>query len=181
MPPIRRSDVEDAVLRRLRSLEDRQEIQDLVVRYGFAIDDHDFERIRPLFAPDAKLRTHAGVVKGDGVDDIVAYYQKHFGRLGPSNHFVHGHLIEFDGEDRATGLVSSHAEVWRDELPMLTAMRYHDQYVRIDGRWVFRERVQSYMYFLDVREYADAFGAEFRVRTTPGSPQRADWPSWHIG
>lgn len=167
--------------RRVRRLEDVSQIEALAVRYGFVVDDHDFEGIRSLFAEDAVLRTKAGVLKGSGIDEVVGYFRTHFGRLGPSNHFVHGHLIEFDGEDRATGLVSSHAEVWRDEIPMLTAMRYEDEYVRVGGRWLFRERLQTYMYFVDVRDYPSTFGAEHRIRTSPGSAQRADWPAWHVG
>jgi hypothetical protein len=166
---------------RIQRLEDRQDIEDLVVRYGFAVDDHDFERIRELFAPHATLRTKAGHIKGEGLDEVVDYFRTHFGRLGPSNHFVHGHLVEFQSEDAATGLVSSHAEVWRDGVPMLTAMRYEDAYVRHEGTWLFRERVQTYMYFVDVRDYAETLGGVDRIRTTPDSPQPADWPHWHAG
>lgn len=171
----------DDLERRVRRLEDRQQIEDLAVRYGFAVDDHDFERIRELFSPDARLRTNAGHIKGEGIDAVVEYFTTHFGRLGPSNHFVHGHLVDFDGDDRATGTVSSHAEVWRDGIPMITAMRYLDEYVRLDGRWLFRDRIQAYMYFVDVRDYPAALGATGRVRTTPGKPQPADWPHWHEG
>ena len=169
----------DDLEQRIRRLEDRQQIQDLAVRYGFAVDDHDFERIRELFAPDSRLRTNAGVIKGEGVDAVVGYFETHFGRLGPSNHFVHGHLIDFQDDSRATGLVSSHAEVWRDGIPMLTAMRYIDTYVRIDGTWLFEERIQSYMYFVDVREYPEALGAKLRVRTPPAAPAPGDWPTWY--
>jgi len=165
---------------RIRRIEDRLEIQELVVRYGFHVDDHELDSLKSLFAPHGRLRTNAGVMKGDGVDAVGRYFETHFGRLGPTNHFVHGHVIDFDESDpdHATGLVSSHAEVVRDGAPMVTAMRYIDAYVRVDGRWLFEDRVQSYMYFVDVREYPEALGSKLRVRTPPSDPAPADWPVW---
>jgi hypothetical protein len=164
---------------RIQRLEDRQEIQDLAVRYGLFVDERDFDSLVALFAPDGRLRTHAGVIKGQGMADIGAYFRNHLPNLGPSNHFVHGHVVDFvAGEpDRATGLVSSHAEMWRHGAPMITAMRYTDRYRRVGGSWRFDERIQSYMYFVDVREYAEALGSRLRVRSTKDKPQSADWPA----
>jgi hypothetical protein len=166
------------LLDRVGRLEDRAEIQDLAVRYCFAIDSHDYDKLRSMFTADACLRTHSGRIKGLGVDGIMAYFESHLPSLGPSNHFVHGHIVEFDdGErDRATGIVASHAELGRNGTPMITAIRYLDKYERVVGRWRFRERIQSYMYFVDVREYSDVLVSELRIRTTKDNPQPADWP-----
>lgn len=162
---------------RIARLEAREAIQELAVRYGIAVDDRDYEAIRALFAPDGCLRTNAGVSKGDGVDAVVAYFEQHMPELGPSNHFVHGHVIEFEYDEphRAHGVVSSHAELWRADRPMVTAMRYLDKYRKVDDHWLFQERVQTYMYFVDVREYAEALGSRLRLRAS-GTPQSADWP-----
>lgn len=164
---------------RLRRLEDRQEIADLVVRYGFLVDDHDLDGVVGLFAPDATLRTHAGMVKGDGREGVADYFRQRFEVLGPTNHFVHGHVVDFSDDDHATGTVSSHAEVWRDGAPMLTAMRYLDTYVRENGHWLFADRVQSYLYFADVREYPEVLGAKDRVRLSATQRQPGDWPAWY--
>jgi SnoaL-like domain len=162
---------------RIQRLEDRQEIQDLAVRYGFYVDDRDYDSLRALFAPDGCLRTNVGVIKGEGIDGVAEYFARHLPELGVSNHFVHGHLIDFDDvdNDRATGLVAGHAEVWRDGKPMVTALRYLDKYSRTADGWRFLERIQAYMYFVDVREYAEALGSTLRVRTG-ATPQPADWP-----
>jgi hypothetical protein len=162
---------------RIRRLEGRSAIQDLAVRYGLCVDDRDFEGIRKLFAPDGTLRTAAGVVKGNGVDEVVAYFENHMPDLGPSNHFVNGHVVEFDeiDPDLATGVVASHAEMSRNGIPMVTAMRYIDIYRRDDGTWKFQDRMQTYMYFVDVREYPSVLGERLRIRSS-GTPQPADWP-----
>jgi SnoaL-like protein len=162
---------------RVRRLEDRERIEELAVRYGFCVDDRDFDGIRALFSPTATLRTKAGVIKGSNQDEVVAYFTKHLPNLTPSNHFVHGHVIEFDDSDpdTATGIVSSHAEMVRNGIPMITAMRYYDTYRRVDGQFVFEERVQTYMYFVDVREYVEALGSDLPIRSG-AQPQAGDWP-----
>jgi len=167
----------DEVEARLRRLEDRQGIQDLAVRYGFYVDDRRYDELTALFADDGCLRTNAGVVKGEGLDGVRAYFVEHLPELGATNHFVHGHVIDFDeiDPDVATGLVAGHAEVWRDGKPMVTALRYLDRYRRTSEGWRFTERVQAYMYFLDVREYAEALGTTLRIRTG-AKPAPADWP-----
>jgi hypothetical protein len=65
----------------------------------------------------------------------------------------------------------------RKGQPMLAAIRYRDQYQRCEGRWRFRERGLSFMYYVPTAEYLDAFGAGVASRmrayehATP-----ADWP-----
>lgn len=168
-----------SLLPRVRQLEDRAAIQDLAVTYGFLVDERDYAGIGDMFTDDAVLRTQNGTVKGSGIDAVVGYFEAHLPELGPSNHFVHGHVVEFDSAnpDHATGLVASHAELWRGGRPMVTAMRYRDTYRRVCGKWRFSERIQSYMYFVDVREYPEALGARLRMRASANGAQPADWPA----
>lgn len=167
-----------SVEERLARIEARQEIGELIVRYGLLVDDHDLDGVVDLFAPGGTLRTHAGTVKGDGRSGVRAYFEGRFEVLGPTNHFVHGNVVDFEDAEQATGVVSSHAEVWRDGAPMLTAMRYLDRYVRHEGRWLFADRVQSYLYFADVREYPEVLGSKLRVRLSASDHQPGDWPHW---
>lgn len=163
---------------RLHRVEARQEIYELVVRYGIHVDDHELEAVVDLFAPEGNLRTHAGVIKGEGRAGVADYFSERFAVLGPTNHFVHGNVVEFQDSDHATGVVASHAEVWRDGAPMLTAMRYIDSYVRVEGRWLFADRVQSYLYFADVRDYPEVLGSKLRVRLSAENHQPGNWPEW---
>jgi ketosteroid isomerase-like protein len=167
---------------RIRRLEDLEAIRGLAVRYGYAVDERDIDAICALFSPDGELRT-TRESKGRGHAAIAEYYRKGYKVLGPTNHFTHGHIVDFDAgdPDRATGVVFSHAEVVRDGVPMVTAMRYHDTYQREAAGWRFRERVQSYMYFVDVQEYRDALASELRMRRAPGAWQPADWPAVSAG
>ena len=166
---------------RLTRIEDENAIRRLVARYGFAVDDRDLDGVKALFAPDGALRTAGGTSKGTGVDAVGEYFAGRFAALGPTHHFTHDHVIDIDPADptRATGRVSAHAEVWRDGAPMLTALRYLDEYVKRDEGWRFLSRTQAYLYFVDARQYPEALGARLRVRLGPteDSWQPADWPA----
>jgi ketosteroid isomerase-like protein len=166
---------------RLTRIEDETAIRRLVASYGFAVDDRDLDGVKALFAPDGALRTAGGTAKGTGVDAVGAYFASRFAVLGPTHHFTHDHVIDFDPGDpaRATGRVSAHAEVWRDCAPMLTALRYVDEYVKRAEGWRFLSRTQAYMYFVDVRQYPEALGDKLRVRLGPTEDtwKPADWPA----
>jgi SnoaL-like domain len=162
---------------RLRRLEDRAEIQELGILYGFVMDERDEDGIRRIFAADATLRSQDGVFSASGIEDIVKTYLGRFAALGPTNHYSHGHVVRFDDADPdiATGLLASHAEVSRNGIAMQVALRYKDTYRRLDGRWQFSDRLMSYMYYLPVTELAEGLGDRNSVRAY-GDHRPADWP-----
>ena len=45
------------------------------------------------------------------------------------------------------GTLSAHAELWRNEQTMVTALRYDDVYRREEGVWRFAERALSFLYY----------------------------------
>jgi ketosteroid isomerase-like protein len=167
----------DDLERRVRRLEDRAAIMDLAVLYGFVMDERDVAGIRRLFTEDATLRSQDGVFSARGIDEIVATYQGRFDALGPTNHVSHGHVVRFDDADpdSAYGVLASHAEVVRNNTPMVVGLRYKDRYRRTPDGWRLQDRLMSYMYYVDVREYAEALGDPLRVRAY-GDRRPADWP-----
>jgi hypothetical protein len=167
----------DELAARLTRLEDRQAIADLAILYGFVMDERVIDAIPRLFAQDATLRSQDGVFAARGIDAIVTTYRGRFDALGATNHFTHGHIIRFDASDpdTATGLLASHAEVVRNGTPMWVALRYKDTYLRTTDGWRFADRLMSYMYYVDVHEYAAALGDSLRVRAY-GDHRVADWP-----
>lgn len=164
---------------RVRRLEDRAEIGELVTRYGLVMDDRDVDAMPALFTPDVHIRSADGVMDARGLDAAVAMFRGRFEVLGPSNHFTHDRLVSFDSgdPDRATGLVLSHAEMQRRKQPMIAAIRYRDAYRRWDGQWRFAARELSFMYYVPTAEYLDAFGPglDRRMRAYDHAVP-ADWP-----
>ncbi len=164
---------------RLRRLEDRFEIGELIARYGLVMDNRDFAAMPSLFTADAKVRSSDGMMDSDGCDAVCAMYRGRLEVLGPSNHVTHDRILTFDDvrTDQATGLVLSHAEMSRKGVAMVAAIRYHDEYRREDGRWKFAARTLAFMYFVRAAEYVDALGPGIALRNRVLRDARAaDWP-----
>ena len=162
---------------RICRLEDREQIRELIARYGFAVDDRDLSKIVDCFTKDGAFRSLDGAMDARGRDAVIAQFHDRFAVLGPSNHFTHDLILQFDDldADRATGLVSSHAEVVRNDRAMWAAIRYHDQYRREDGAWRFRERLLAFFYYVSPGDYAQLLGNPQRNRAY-AEPRPADLP-----
>lgn len=162
---------------RLRRLEDRLDIQQLQARYAIAIDDQDLDRVAALFAREGRFRSADGVMDASGQEAVCAQFRGRFAALRFGFHVTHDHLVELDPDDpdRATGIVSSHAEVVREGRPMIAAMRYADSYVRQDGAWCFADRCIRFSYYLPVDEYHAALPTRGRMRAY-GDVRLADLP-----
>lgn len=161
---------------RLAAVEDQLAIRDLTARYNFAIDNRDLASARLLFTPNASFGSRDGAMRATGIDAIVKQFEARFSVLGATNHFAHDHVIWFESTRRARGMVSVHAEVWRKEQPMITALRYDDIYEKEDdGLWRFSERLLSFFYYLNVKDYPAAMGRLERNMASD-TPVAADYP-----
>ena len=164
---------------RVRHLEDRVAIGELIARYGLVLDNRDVDAIESLFTPDARVWSADGAMDARGRQAVIEVFRGRFDLLGPSNHFTHDRIVEFDhmDPDRATGLVLAHAELQCKGQPMLAAIRYQDVYQRCEGRWRFRERGLSVMYYVPTAEYLDAMGPGIATRMRAHDRALpADWP-----
>lgn len=165
-----------ALTRRIRALEDRAELRELVARYGIAVDDRDIDALSALFTPDASFRSVDGVMSALGRDAVIEQFRGRFAALKATNHIAHDQILEpGPGPDAASGLVSSHAEVCRDGRVLIAALRYRDRYRRHEGRWRFAERALSFLYYLPVEEYAEGLAGRLRMRAY-GDQRPADYP-----
>lgn len=160
---------------RLALVEDQLAIRDLTARYNFAIDNRDLTAAAALFTENASFGSKDGAMRATGREAVLKQFESRFSQLGPSNHFAHDHVIWFESATVAHGQLSVHAEVWRNEQPMVTAMRYSDRYAKVDGLWRFSERLLSFFYYLNVADYPAAMGQLERNRAS-GTPVAADYP-----
>lgn len=173
-----------AMEKRLRTLEDREAIRELVCRYNAVMDNREIDNVASLFTADATVASHDGALSSVGRDAVVEMYQGRWGVLGPSLHWGHDHRIFMDPDDpdRATGQVGLHAEMSRFGTAAMSAIRYDDEYAReADGEWRFKSRRLAFFYFMDPREFAEVMESDLRVRSgeeavPAGFPETLD--SW---
>lgn len=161
---------------RLRALEDRAGLRELIARYCIAVDDRDIDALTALFTPDACFRSVDGVMHAIGREAVIEQFRGRFAALKVSNHIAHDQILELGPDaDEAAGLVSAHAEVNRNGRTLVAALRYRDRYRRHEGRWRFAERALSFLYYLPVEEYAEGLGGPLRMRAY-GDRRPADYP-----
>jgi ketosteroid isomerase-like protein len=164
---------------RLRRLEDRIEIHDLIARYGLVMDNRDMAGMPALFTGDVVISSADGGMSANGREAAVEMYRRRIKGLGPSNHFTHDRIVTFDegSPDVARGIVLSHSEMNLRGAAMLAAIRYADEYRREDGNWRFASRALSFLYFLRADEFAEAMGPGVAGRNRVyGDRRPADWP-----
>jgi len=161
----------------VKGLEDKQSIADLLVRYGQVVDDQDPNGLRELFTEDARFHSANGLMDGRGIDGVMEHLAGRWDMIKTSYHFTHGHIIDLDPDhpDEASGLLFSHAEIVRDGTPMISALRYDDQYRRVDATWRFSERKLSFFYYVEADSYAAELSSDTPVRVG-ATGQPADLP-----
>jgi hypothetical protein len=137
---------------RIDRLESLDEIRQLVSKYSLSLDMRDLDAHVNLFAPDIRVsheETGRAALKA-WLDDTLRL------QFTGTSHHIGNHIIEFDGPDRAHGVVYSKNE---HETPseggdewVIMQMMYWDNYERIDGRWLFRRRLPCYWYATDLNK-----------------------------
>ena len=161
---------------RLRILEDRAELRELIARYGIAVDDRDIAALAGLFTPDGSFRSVDGVMSALGREAVIEQFHGRFAALQATNHIAHDQILDFAADpDAAEGLVTSHAEVCRHGRTFIAALRYRDRYRRHEGRWRFSDRLLSFLYYLPAGEYAEGFATRLRMRAY-GDSRPGDYP-----
>ncbi|MBA4682611.1 MAG: nuclear transport factor 2 family protein [Pseudomonas sp.] len=161
--------------RRLKALEDRAELQDLAVRYFIATDDDDYSTLESLFTVDAVFRA-GGFTGAIGRAAIMNFLRGARTNMGVTVHTPHYSLISFTGEDRATGVVGAHLEIAMAGQSLFGAVRYIDEYQRLDGRWHFSRREMLAVHMGPWEQVATSLTSDKRVRWPGTDPQPADLP-----
>lgn len=130
---------------RLKKLEDRAAIHDLLIRYGQLLDEEDFVGYSKLFATEGVWEGGIGSAKGP--EGILNMLEKVFGRVsrgqyGNSYHVMSDIMIKVDG-DKATSRSNWTWIVEGDDgRPVIQrAGHYEDRLVREAGQWKFAHRL----------------------------------------
>ncbi|MBL7496388.1 nuclear transport factor 2 family protein [Frankia sp. CNm7] len=147
-------------LRRLRRVGDRDEIRQLAYRYAWGLDSRDTDAVAELWIPSA-------------VEAMKRRFRRSMSEVGVTVLFVGNHLIDFDDDDEAHGLVYCRGYIETRDGPhpgrfVEQAILYRDSYRRVDGAWRFVSRGHELW-----------FGVETAER--PLGQRAARWPEHHDG
>jgi hypothetical protein len=131
---------------RLKALEDKEQIHAVMMEYGRTLDNRDFAGFAALFSREAEYGGARGALQ-KGPAAIRAYLEMQLARNaapqpGRDYHFFYNETIEVNG-DTATALSKGAFYVTNEARKLETgsAVNYHDEFIREDGKWKFKKRV----------------------------------------
>jgi hypothetical protein len=170
----------ESIERRIGRLEARAEIAELLARYAFLIDDHEFEALGELFTPDARFGSPGSTHVGR--EAIVANYRALGDAYPITLHEARGFTLEFVDDGHARGQVLGFSEQASGTHTVVTSFRYADEYVRLAGRWRFASRQVRTLYAMTHAELASGGLAwRLRKRWPHRAPAPAELPAYLSG
>jgi SnoaL-like domain len=111
----------------IQHISGRLEIQDILTRYCYAVDDRDWDTYRQLFTPDAVIDdTVSGGIKS-GVEEHIAYMRKALSNVLISQHAISTILVELNGNEAG---VRAHCS-----CPMVLDTGENNRHVMFQGLW----------------------------------------------
>ena len=133
----------------LEEISDRMEIQDLMVRYSYAIDSRNWDALDDVFTPDAFIDYS---VFGGSVGDLPstkAFLAEAMPMFGTLQHMVSGTTMSIDG-DTAEARTQCHNPMTMGDADdpdlMVCGLWYVDKLVRTADGWRIKERVEEKVY-----------------------------------
>jgi len=130
---------------RLRELEDRQAIHELLMNYGRTLDNRDFEGFARLFTADAEYGGGKMLFKGPA--EIRKWLETALGKNaapmpGRDWHFLLNETVTVKGDEAtAVSLGAFFVRGEGNKLESNSIAIYTDLLVRQDGVWKFKRRV----------------------------------------
>ena len=160
---------------RVQRLEDRAELNDLVVRYFLAADDDDLKGVGDSFTATATFSS-SGTLAAEGRDNIVDFIRASRDHMGLTVHTPHYAQFTFEGADRAKGLVGAHLELVLGGKAIFGAVRYVDEYRRTAEGWRIQARDMRVVHIAPWAEVGASLESDTPVRW-PGAPAaKTDFP-----
>ena len=129
---------------RLRALEDKEQITQLLIDYGRHLDSRDLAAYAALFATDGEWVGGFGKVAGRA--NIQAFMEKSLGtgpNRGGSYHIMSNFVITVKGDTATAWSRWTFVTPGERGATIAQAGRYDDAFVRENGAWRFKRRVAS--------------------------------------
>ena len=129
----------DELESRVKTLEDIEAIKKLKARYcAYCDENYDVEKLAGLFTEDAVW--DGGMLgKAVGIEKIRKFFTNSRKAMPFAIHMVMNPIIEVDGDAaRGTWYLFQPCTFAEGDQAVWGSARYDDEYVRINGRWMFQ-------------------------------------------
>ena len=135
----------------VREMADREAIRDLPLKYCHHVWKKDVPALVNLFTDDGEFDAGGAQPAAKGKEGLLKAYQQGLSSLDP-HPFIHNHVVELQGPDRATGTCYLELRAVRDGKSMIAAGYYDDEYAKVGEEWKFCSRKVHMYYFVPLSE-----------------------------
>jgi ketosteroid isomerase-like protein len=131
---------------RLRILEDREEIRQLLIEYGRALDQRDFGALSRLFSEDAEYLGSGSLNAIKGPVAIAKFIEDVFrknpmGLRFPNFHLFANITIQIHGDEAHARSKGFFVVPNEEDMPLTVMLATNDDVLARDkGRWKFKRR-----------------------------------------
>lgn len=160
---------------RIRKLEDRAEIQDLVARYFKVTDDDDELALADCFTHDARFVAR-GFDGGSGREKVMSFLKAARSNMQQTVHTPNYVHIGFKGENAAEGTTMAHLEIGMAGTTVYAAVRYLDTFAREEGKWRIASREMRVVHAGSWDLVASSLNDPRNVRWPGTEPAKSDFP-----
>lgn len=140
-----------ALVARVGRLDDIEAIRGLRARYHELVNEDQGSRLHELFSPDAAV-AYGGRAEVRGRENIRAFFASF--PVQSARQFIHSHVVHVDGL-RGTGSSYLDGRPVRDGKSFYVVGRFDDEYIKIDGEWLFQRVTLSVHYMIEAAERWD--------------------------
>lgn len=140
-----------ALSERVELMESIEAIRALRARYHELVNEDAGNRLYELFATDACV-AYGGRPEVRGRDNIRAFFASF--PVQTARQFIHSHVVQVQG-DRGTGSSYLDGRPVRDGKSFYVVGRFDDEYIRLDGQWLFQRVTLSVHYMIEAAERWD--------------------------
>ena len=128
------------------SLEERQEIYDVLARYVWSMDTGDIEGVVATFTPDGVVKDITGKrwdSSAGGARGFATHFLTRPNRRGSQHHVQHLFVEKADGEGYRviSYWVSIRWDTEGDDKSIRAMGSYVDTCVKVDGTWLIKEKI----------------------------------------
>ena len=127
----------------MTDVADRLALQDLMIRYGCSLDARDWEGLRTVFLPDARVQYQGGPWL-EGFEAVRDTCDRALARFRITQHLLGNHRAVIDGDTAktTTDLQAIHvADEPAGQLLHIVWGTYTDDVVRTPEGWRIKERI----------------------------------------
>jgi ketosteroid isomerase-like protein len=137
---------------RIQTLEDRNEINNLIANYCRGVDSRDEALFLSIWADDAKWLIGEPLGNPQGLGEIKRVLQTVWDILPESHHFTTNSVINVNGD--MASAISDVDCTGTDKAgrALLIAAKYTDEYERISGTWKITQRRAEILYWAPVTD-----------------------------